>query len=362
MKICFLANASSIHTKRWVEYFAKNGHDVHVISFEHPDIKLNGINIHIVKTNKRYLYASFPYKSLQFRRIINEIKPDIIHAHYITKYGIIGAFAGFHPFVISAWGSDILINARSWMQLPIKFVLKKADLIHCEGNNIRKALIGLGGESKKICRIYWGTDTHKFNPNKRSEKIRDELGIFDSPMIISSKNLEPLYDIDSLIRSIPAVIKKIPEAKFVIAGRGSQEGYLKQLVKSLDISDNVKFIGFVPIDDYPKYLASADIYVCTSLSDGGLAISTKEAMACGLPVIVTDFGDNGKWIENGNNGFVIPVKCPELLGDRIIYLIEHENVREKFAEICRKLVKDKFEFNDEMKKMELLYGELIRFN
>ncbi len=361
MKICYLAMALSIHVQRWAKYFSERGHEIHIITFEQPDVEPNGINIHIVKMNKKYLYASFLYKILQFRKIINDIKPDIVHAHYVTKYGIIGALSGFHPFVVSAWGSDIWIDAKGWKRIPAKFVLKKADCVHCEAENMIGKLAELGADSHKIHRIYWGTDTHKYNPEQKSTQIREELGIGESPLIISSKPLEPIYNIESLIKSIPQVLRIVPYAKFVISGKGSREAELRQLTKSLDVSNNVLFTGFIPPEEFPKYLASADIYVCTSLSDGGLAVSTKEAMASGLPVIVTDFGDNGKWIENGKNGFVIPMKDPASLADRIVYLIQHKDIRIKFGDAGRKLVKEKFEYNDELEKMENIYKDLIKY-
>ncbi|MCK4731126.1 MAG: glycosyltransferase family 4 protein, partial [Methanophagales archaeon] len=216
-----------------------------------------------------------------------------------------------------------------------------------------------GADHQKIYRIYWGTDTRTFNPEQRSEQIRTDLGIINSPTIISSKNFEKEYDIESLVKSVPLVLKKVPKAEFVIAGRGSQEAELKQLAKFLGVSDSVNFMGYIPSDVFPKYLASADIYVCTSLSDGGLAIATKEAMACELPVIITDLGVNIEWIENGKNGFVVPLKDPKTIAEKIIYLIERKDVRAKFGKMGRKMVKERFEYNKEMNKVEKIYEHLI---
>jgi glycosyltransferase involved in cell wall biosynthesis len=296
--------------------------------------------------------------------LIKKIRPDIIHAHYISHFGILAGLYGwltrFKPIVLTAWGSDILMDPKGFKKSLVKYALKKADLITCDAEHMKDALIELGTKPQKIYSIYWGTDTRKFNPEQRRGKIREDLGIFNSPTIISSKNLEILYDIESLVKSIPLVLKEVPEAKFVIAGKGSQEIVLKQLAKSLGVSDSVRFVGWIPSDEYPQYLASADIYVCTSLSDGGLAISTKEAMACGLPVVITNLEVNTEWIKDGENGFIVPLKDPKSLAEKIIYLIEHEDVRMKFGELGRKMVKEKFEYNRELKKVENIYEQLIR--
>ena len=359
MRVCYLANASSIHTQRWAKYFAERGHEVHVISFEQPDVDLNGSNIHIVKTNKKYLYISFLYKALQFRRIINEIKPDIVHAHYVTKYGVIGALTGFHPIVITAWGSDILIAAKGFKKWLIKYALKRADRITCDGENSKYAMVNLGENSQKIRIIFHGVDVQKFKSTQKSKKLSEDLEIFDSPVIICLRNLEPLYDVESLILAIPQVLKKVPKAKFVIAGKGSQEAYLRRLTKSLEVDGTVKFIGQIPHDELPKYLSSSDVYVSTSLSDGGISVSTLEAMACELAPVVTDVGDNKRWIKDGKNGFIVPIKNTKALAERIIYLLKNPDIRKEFGMSNRKIIEEKQNYEREMEKMENIYIELI---
>jgi glycosyltransferase involved in cell wall biosynthesis len=356
-----MANASKIHTQRWAKYFAERGHEVHIISFEQPDVELSGINIHIVKTNKKYLYISFPYKSFQFRRIINDIKPDIVHAHYVTKYGVIGALTGLHPFVVSAWGSDVLINPKESIILKkaVKFAFKKADLITCDAEHMIEELVSIGTNPKKITLSYFGTDIQKFNPEQKSEKLGEKLGVLNSPTIISIRNLTPIYNVESLIKAIPIVLKEVPEAKFVIAGRGSQEEKLEQLAKSLGVSDSIRFVGFIAQEELPEYLASADIYVSTSLSDAGLAASTAEAMACGLPVVITDFGDNSKWVEDGVNGFIVPLKAPKALAEKIIYLLENEDIRREFGMRNKKIIEERNNYYKVMEKMENIYIVLI---
>lgn len=368
MKICFFGDAAALHLWRWSRYFVNKGYEVHVITFN-PNI-LDGyepVNVHVIRKQMPGSALIFRIMSLiplmlDIKKIIRNINPDIIHSHSVVGYAWIAMLTGFHPFIVTPWGSDIFIDIQKSKieKLFTTLALKKADLITCDGSSLRKALTKLGIKPKKIYHICWGTDTRTFNPKQGSKKIREDLGIFNSPMIISSKSLEPIYDIESLVKSISLVLKKVPKAKFVIAGRGSQEAELKQLAKSMGVSNSVKFIGFIPSDKVPKYLASADIYVCTSLSEGGLAISTKEAMASELPVVITDLEVNTEWIENGANGFVIPPKDPKSLAEKIIYLIEHEDVRMKFGELGRKLVKESFEYDKELKKVENIYAQLIR--
>jgi len=223
---------------------------------------------------------------------------------------------------------------------------------------MKEAIGRIGTVPEKITLINFGVDTSKFSPSEKNEELRAKLGINDSPAVISSRNLEPLYDIESLIKSIPLVLKQIPEPKFVIVGRGSEETRLKELAKSLGVSKNVKFVGFVPNDELPHYLTSMDVYVSTALSDAGLSASTAEAMACGLPVIVTDVADNKKWVEDAVNGFVVPTKHPESLAERITYLLRNEDIRRKFGKINRKIIEERNDYHREMKRMESIYQKL----
>ncbi len=357
MRICLVGDATSIHIKRWVRWFSDRGHEIHLIS-DKPE-EINGVRIHklTIKTGA----ISFIMKIFQTRKIIKKIKPNIVHGHYLTSYGAWAAFSGFHPTVVTAWGSDVLVDPNTMIKRKmVKYALKKADIITCAGEYMKKAMTDLGADKIKIKYNYFGVDIQKFNPGQRSEKLRMKLGIFHSPMVISTRRLEPIYDVESLIKSIPVILKEAPDTKFVIAGNGTEKVRLENLVSSLMVSDNVEFIGWIPNEELPQYLSSADIYVCTSLSDSGLALSTREAMACELPVVTTDIEANKGWgIEDGENGYLIPSRDPESLAEKIIVLLRDKETRIKFGKISREIIKEKYEYNKDMETMENLYKEVV---
>jgi len=364
MKICYLANVASIHTVRWVNYFSEHDWKVDLITW-HPPANNSGIHpdvvVHRIFFPPHYIarYGAL----LEIIRLIKKIRPDIIHAHYIGHFGILaglyGRLSGFKPIVLTAWGSDILIDTRGLKKWLVKYALKKADLITCDAEHMIEKMVSLGTDPKKITLNYFGTDIRKFKPGQRSEKLKEKLGILGSPVVISLRNLTPIYDVESLIKAIPLVLKEVSETKFVIAGKGSQEAELNQLAKSLRVSDSIRFVGFIANDELPKYLTSSDVYVSTSLSDAGLAASTNEAMACELPVVITDFGDNRKWVEDGVNGFIVPLKDPKTLAEKIIYLLKNPDVGKEFGMRNRKIIEESYNYYKEMEKMENIYIELI---
>jgi glycosyltransferase involved in cell wall biosynthesis len=362
MRICYIAEGSSIHTQKWLKYFAGQGHELHLISrkpFEANDIK--GLHLYWLTSFRYPALFRYPYDIIKVRRLIRAIRPDILHVHYAVGYGLLGALSGSHPFILSVWGSDVLVAPKQSRiyEWTVKLAIGKADIIHCDADHMIAPLIELGAKPEKIKLVYFGVDTQKFRPIQGKEKLRKELGIFDSPTVISLRSLEPIYDIGTLINSMPTVLREIPEAKLLIIGGGSQEAKLKEQAESLGVCQSVKFTGRIPNDEIPEYLNSADVYVSTSLSDAGLAGSTAEAMACGLPVIITDFGDNGKWVEDGTNGFLVPLKDPEALASRIIHLIHNKETRDKFGQINRQIIEERNDWQKEMRKVEELYESLM---
>ncbi|KKU14536.1 hypothetical protein A3A20_00330 [Candidatus Wolfebacteria bacterium RIFCSPLOWO2_01_FULL_45_19] len=347
MKICFLAGADSVHSYKWVKFFAEKGHEIHWISFT-PNTQGEIPGVHFYKIDK-----PFPLGFFALNKIVRSIKPNIFHAHYAGKNGLLAALANFHPFILTAWGSDVLLAGKSKLKKPfVKYALKKADLITCDAEHMKKAIIELGVEPEKIKIIYFGIDTKKFQPAK-SYKLKAK-----SYEVISLRSLEPVYDVETLVRAAPLVLRQIPEANFIIAGRGSEEEKLKKLASELGVLRNMEFIGFVKQNDLPCLLQSADIYVSTSLSDAGIAASTAEAMACGLPVVITNTGENELWVKNGAGGFIVPVKTPKILAEKIIELLKNPQTRRQFGETNRKTIEEKNDYYTEMAKAERSYYDL----
>ncbi|HOX22616.1 MAG TPA: glycosyltransferase family 4 protein, partial [Elusimicrobiales bacterium] len=110
-----------------------------------------------------------------------------------------------------------------------------------------------------------------------------------------------------------------------------------------------------PNNELPDELRSADVYVSTSLSDAGIASSTAEAMSCGLPVVVSDSGENRLWVNDGANGYVVPVRNPKELADKLILLLQDRDLRIKMGQANRKVIKERDDYYREMDKMDKLY-------
>lgn len=360
MKICVLAGANSIHSSRWVEFFARRGHELHWVSlapFSEPAVP----NVHQHELGLGPIAPLGVLKGMkELSALLRAIAPDLLHVHYLGTYGLIGALTGFHPMIATAWGSDVLVAGRSLLKRPlVKWVLQRADLITCDAEHMRQAILRFGISEQKMRIVYFGTDTTRFRPGPPSADLRRRLEVLDRPTIISLRSLEPIYDVATLVRAVPHVVARVPEAAFVIAGTGSQKEQLAGLASSLDIADHIRFCGQIPNQRLHEYLTTADVYVSTSLSDAGLAASTAEAMACGLPVVVTDSGENRLWVEDGKGGFVIPVRAPVSLAEKILHLLESASERRRLGLYNRSVIEERNNYSTEMTKVEALYRELV---
>ena len=357
-KLCFLANGNSVHTRRWIEYFTNRDYEVHLITFHGSDSVSNLDNLIIHNLYRRtFKFINFVYYILISKVIISKIKPDLVHAHYVTHYGVAAFFLGVHPFILTAWGSDILIDPKQnpMVGYLVKRVLNKADVITCDADHMLKVINKYCGDKEKTQLIFFGTDLTKFR--------RHDVGVVSDHIllqkkdltVISLRGLNKIYDIETLIKSIPFVKEKHPFVHFLIGGEGPEKENLMAMVSSNNLSNNVTFLGMLPNSELPEYLSISDVYISTSLSDAGLSASTAEAMACQLPVLITDFGDNGLWVKNNINGFLFSCGDYEQLANKLIYLLDNQQERIKMGDNNRKLIDKQLNYHKEMSKVEHIY-------
>lgn len=356
MRICLIADATSIHTLRWAEYFVDQGDEVHVITYEPPKKELEGVKVHIIRSIFNNLYLDFCPRHLRMYLLVKKIKPDILHAHFISKFGFHAAFLGYRPLIMSAWGSDILVVPH-WSRLLWNFTgisLRRADVVYGASSDIcNKIVSNFKVNSSKVKLVPFGVDTRRFYP-KPEDSPKNNTNI----VVLSNRTLSELYNIETLINSIQFVISKNSAVRFLIAGSGPLEMELKKKANEIGVVDYVTFVGQVDHNEMIGLLNNCDIYVSTSLSDG-TPVSMLEAMACAKPCIMTDVGGVSEWIENGVNGFLFTPQQPKELAQKILELAADSIKREQFGNNACKLIKQKGDWYTIMENVRKQYIELV---
>lgn len=359
MRVLFLSDAKSYHTKRWVDYFVERGHPCFLISLE-KGIPTKAEEF-FIKSRILPSFLKYPFSIRKIKKIAEKIKPDLINAHFVPNYGLIGASLHFRPLVVSTWGSDILISPqKSFLhKLRAKYVLKKADLITTDAKFLTQAILNLGIGEKKVIENPMGVDRdiiHEDEKKRSDFSYREEKKNF---VILSNRRLEPVYDVITLLKAIPLVIKQTQKrAKFVIVGEGSQKGKLVKFARDLKTEEYVAFKGELSRKDLIDYYKESDIYISTSLSDS-TSVSLLEAMALGLVPIVTDIPGNREWIEDGRNGFLFPTSDHQALAKKILYTINEFTDGIGFREKNLSLIKQKAIWEENMKAVEEEFLRLV---
>lgn len=173
--------------------------------------------------------------------------------------------------------------------------------------------------------------------------------------------MAPIYNIETILEGFSYLIEEGFRGKLIVVGEGPEEKKLKKRAKDLGISDHVNFMGMVPHDKVAEYLRASQIYLSMSLSDGA-STSLLEAMACGIYPIVSDIPANRKWIQDGDNSFLVPVRDAETLAQRIKEARSNTELRRRGVVKNLKIVKERGNFLKNMAVLEKLYKEVLREN
>jgi glycosyltransferase involved in cell wall biosynthesis len=243
-------------------------------------------------------------------------------------------------------------------KLRAKYILRKADLVTTDAMVTAEAVYNLGVERGKVVVSPMGVEKHFIAGQEKSEfgSIGKEKPYM---LILSNRRFEPVYDIATLIKAIPLVIRESKKhVKFVILGEGSQKSRLIHLSRELKIEGCVEFEGVVSREKLLSYYRNSDIYISTSKSDS-TSVSLLEAMSFGAIPVVADIPGNREWIEDQKNGFLFPRCDHKALAHKIIYVINEFTHRSDFREKNRTIIQNRGVWENNMKVIEEKFYKLL---
>lgn len=275
---------------------------------------------------------------------------DVIHVHWVLPNGLIAAWVSAikkTPFIVSLHGSDIYLARKYRLFGAVaRYVFKKAAGLTACSPELLDAAIKLGAPQNSILLPY-GVDINKFHPHLRDDSLREKYAPSEDILIISAGRLVYKKGFDTLIGAMPAVINEFPDVRLIIAGEGPLKQSLIQQVRLLGIPEKVSFIGNLPWDQVPAFMACADIFVLPSVKDrfgnvDGLPNVLLEAMSSGTAVVSSDIPGAMLLIQNGIHGIAYHAGDIHGLRDAIIHLLNHPDDRIRLATNARKLMEEEF--------------------
>jgi glycosyltransferase involved in cell wall biosynthesis len=365
MKVLLLANPLSTHLIKWANGLNERGIEILIFGLTEFDKKKfrSGIQLETFKApqfNKwrlinSFLKITYVLGIYRLKKVIKEYAPDLVHSHYASSYGLLGALSGFHPFIISAWGSDISMfpNYSFLHRSLLTFNFGRADEILSTSKFLREEIRKYTG--RKILLTPFGVDTKKFYPRK-VESIFNKGDL----IIGTIKTLEKHYGIEYLIKAFSIVKKRHPSKaiKLLIVGSGSQKKYLEDLVNTLGLVRDTLFTGYINQDEIQNYHNMFDIFVVPSVKES-FGVSALEASACGKPVIVSNVGGLPEVVENEKTGLIVEKQNSSLLAESIEKLINNLKMREEFGNNGRQKVLREYDWQHSLDTMVAVYNSVV---
>jgi glycosyltransferase involved in cell wall biosynthesis len=337
MRILYFSRAYTTHDHRFLRKIADNGHEVFFLCLEHDSLFSSEKpplpeGVQFVSWNRWPCISSKPDAVLQsipdFESMLDDIRPDLIHAGPVQSCGFMTAMSGFHPFLLMSWGSDILLDSDQddmWRWVT-RYTLQHSDMFFCDCDAVRQRAHQLVAYPQdQIIQFPWGIDLNKFTPGPGKLSVREHSGWEDAFIILSTRSWEPVYGIETVLRSFYSAYKKDPRFRLLLLGDGSLSSKLQLFIVEHGLYDVIIHPGIVPHESLPDYYRTADLYLSCSHSDG-TSISLIEAMGSGLPVVVTDLPGNREWVKHGENGWLAPPDDSDRFAD---YLLQSAHLTEE---------------------------------
>lgn len=364
LRILFLADIDSSHTRKWAVSLYERGYAVGIFSLRsgksgwaaaYPDVAVydgEGFSDEKFQGNAS---SKIGYLKMlpRIRNCIREFCPDIVHAHYATSYGLLGARSGFHPLVISVWGSDVFdFPRRSFIhRWLLQRNLKKADRVFSTSEVMKCEVLRFG--IPEVAVTPFGVNINVYKP-QQTRKRDDGVKV-----IGTVKTLERHYGIDVLIKAF-VLLKKMHTLplKLVICGSGTQENALKELAFASGFGNDIEFKGHIPQEHVADYIRSFDVFANLSRQES-FGVAVIEAMACGVPVVVSDAPGLMEVTAQGKYGVAVPRDNANAAAEAMFRLLNDHNLETHLRVQGRQHVEQNYNWELNLDAVEAEYRRLV---
>lgn len=345
MKIIFFSLDYTTHDYRFLSALATTEHDVYYVRLqrgprqtESRPVPANITQVQWAGGKNQFTWKDLPKLVLDFRRVVRQIQPDLIHAGPIQTCAFIATLAGFHPLLTMSWGFDLMKDVERgwWWRFATRHTLKRSDYFTSDAYVTRDKAVSYGMDASKTIVFPWGVDLDHFSPSGRQAPV----GQSDGFTLFCNRSWEPNYGVDVLARAFVSVAHQRPDVNLLLLAGGSQAGVLRDIFMQGNVLERVSFAGQIGQTDLPRFYQMADLYISPSHVDGS-SVSLMEALACGLPCLVSDIPANKEWVQNDNNGWLFPDGNHEVLAKGILRAIEQRESLPAIGATARQTAQEK---------------------
>jgi glycosyltransferase involved in cell wall biosynthesis len=295
----------------------------------------------------------------QLTHLVRRERPDLLNFHFIKPHGsslvLLRQLYGV-PVVLSLVGrSDVLELLSPFKTLYANIVISRSDLILANSSYY----LGADCTNPRLRVIPYGVDTTEFSPSRRRTSLRHELGIADDDfMLFTMQRLAPVKRVDALIKMMVEVVRNNPRVVLVIGGKGEEEASLRDLAHDLNLTSNVRFIGYVESDRLPTYFASSDAFVFHSVLET-FGVVFAQAMASGLPIVAADTSCISHVLHD-TNGFLVPPFDSPAFANAVLALANQRDLASRIGMHNRERAVQEFDWDLIASLYEQAIHDLIR--
>lgn len=327
MRLAFLSIGRHIHTERWIQWFAHQGHDCHLLTVQPGPVA--GVTVHDIRAGLgpkplRYFFSLRKVKSL-----LKEIQPDLLNTHFLTGYGYWGHFSGFQPNILTVWGDDVYVTPfeNSLKNKLARLALGSCRALTGDSADILLKSEELGADANRSFRVLWGVDFEKFQPRPEREWRRGKGFADDEILFFSPRSYtQPYYNIDTVIAASAAIKERVPGARFLFSGYEGDPEPFRQKAQAAGIEDVMAMLGRIPHDEFATALNACDVFISVPSVDA-TAVSLLEAMSCGAGIIISSLPSSTEWIRHDYSGLVVEPRNAEQLAAAMIRFAEDTEFR-----------------------------------
>ena len=361
LKIIYFSKNYTPHDHRFLSSLSKTQHEIFYLKLEANQRQVEDRSVPekvqqiLWKGGQReFRWRDLPRLTFDFRRLTKEIKPDLIHAGPIQTCAFIAALSGFRPILTMCWGYDLAQDAErnSWMKWITRYTLKRSAYFTSDAQFTRDKAVAFGMDPAKTVIFPWGVDIEHFT--QKTFK-RSNVRTFT---LFCNRTWESIYGVDVLARAFVKVAANDPNVNLILLGGGSQGARIRQILMNGGVLDRVHFGGQVPYNDLPRWYQMADIYISPSHVDGS-SVSLMEALASGLPCLVSDIPGNKEWVSEGENGWLFPDGNADELAGKILHAIKNRKLFKKIGEAARKTAEQRADWKKNFGKLLEAYEKTL---
>ena len=366
MKIIYFSKNYTPHDYRFLSSLSKTEHEIFYLKLESNlrqtedrPVPENVQQILWAGGRSEFRWRDLPRLVLDLRRITREIKPDLIHAGPIQTCAFISALSGFHPILTMSWGYDLVQEAdrNGWMRWITRYTLKRSAFFTSDAQVSRDKAVAFGMNPERTVIFPWGIDLKAFRP-KSSTNRQSRVVNPKSFTLFCSRTWEAIYGVDVLVKAFVKVAADNPNVNLILLGGGSQGTQIRKTLINANLLERVHFGGQIGQTDLPRWYHMTDLYISPSHVDGS-SVSLMEALASGLPCLISDIPGNREWIADGVNGWLFRDGDVDDLANKILYAIKSRKSFEKIGEAARQTAEQKADWQKNFGKLLAAYEKAI---